>query len=37
MEEAMVQFVYDLEAKDPHILFAAARTLGELGEKNAHV
>jgi hypothetical protein len=37
MEKAILQLVYDLEAKDPHILFAAARTLGELGEKNAHV
>ena len=36
MEKAIVQLVCDLEAKDPHIRFAAARTLGELGGNNAH-
>jgi len=36
MEKAIVQLVCDLEAKDPHIRFAAARTLGECGENNAH-
>ena len=36
MEKAIAQLVCDLEAKDPHIRFAAARTLGELGENNAH-
>lgn len=30
-EKTIVQLVFDLEAKDPHIRFAAARTLGELG------
>jgi hypothetical protein len=37
MEKAIVQFVYDLEAKDPHIRFAAARTFADLGEKDAPV
>jgi len=36
MEKAIVWFVCDLEAKDPPIRFAAPRTLGELGENNAH-
>lgn len=36
MEKAIVQLVCDLEAKDPHIRFAAARILGELGGNNDH-
>jgi len=36
MEKAIVQLVCDLKEKDPHIRFAAARTLGELGRNNTY-